>query len=122
MCEWNGSTYEVCEQNIEGICPSIRQEVSSKVRPYLVDAFVHFLFFCLTLVLIFSMSCFLFLVLCLYRFLFHEVPIIIEIIVYFSDILIFIHFAAQFIKLPSTMSCQLLIAKYAALRSALNRL
>lgn len=122
MCEWNGSTYKVCEQNMEGICPSIRQEVWSKVRPYLVDAFVHFSFFCLTLAFIFSMSCFSFLVLCFYKSLFHEVPIIIETIVYFSDISIFIHFAAQFIKLPSAMSCQLLIAKYTALRSALNRL
>ena len=54
MCEWNGSTYEICEQNKRGINPGIRQEVLSEIQPYLVGTLVHFIIYCLTLALIVS--------------------------------------------------------------------
>jgi hypothetical protein len=122
MCEWNSSNDEVCEQRIEGISLGIRQEVWSEVRPHLVNALVHFSIHFIFLLLLFIMWGFSFLMLFLCESLVHEVPILIKITLYFFEVLLSLRFAGQLIKLPSAMSCQLLIAKYTAFRLALNRL
>lgn len=92
MYEWNGSNDKVYEQHAGGIRPGIRQEVWSHIRLYLVEDLVHFIFFCLTLILILLITCLSFLASSLCESLFHEVPIIIEIILYLSDICIFLKF------------------------------
>ena len=92
MSKWNGWVYKLCH------------EVWFEVRPYLVETLVHFVIFCLTLVLIFSILAVSYLALAVCEHFFNDVPIILEIIVYISDALILLHFTRSLLEFPLSIT------------------
>lgn len=88
MSKWMGWIYKFCH------------EVWSEVRPYLVEVSVHFVIFCLTLVLILSILIISWSALAVCEYFFYQVPIIIVIIVYVSDAIILVHFIRRLLDFP----------------------
>ncbi len=81
MSEWNGWIYKVCD------------EVWCKVRPYLVEVLVHFVIFCLTMLVVVLILAISWWIVPFCENTLEEDPFVIRVLVGASDLLIIVHFA-----------------------------